>query len=563
MKIKNKFLASVAAIGLLAGALIGTTAPAFATPDSGPAIEIDASISCITSTYRYEVTWTVKNTDPIQAATITVSSDTVLVPETTTVIPANSTSSFTEQFDAPGDKTLTLSASWPDSSVGGNSFSLEAKKFPTKDCEPNPVDVYICHATPPATAAQGWNYIKVDDDAIFNDNPNTENDGHNSHDLDIIPAFVYWEQVDGVWTQKSYPGKNLTSPFNGFTGQQILDAKCDMVATPAVPTFAPAVCTGNGVAGDGSYTIPTTAGVVYSVRLNNTGSYLVKGVGTYPIPVGTFVEIIAEASPEWIKLVGTAYWSYTVLSPGTCIITTPTTATFENGECTEEGVLVLGQFFIPTKTGVQYSVSIKGSSFADYSGGYYDAPNGALVVVKATALPTYTLGGTTEWSHTFSTPFCPPVLADYEVFMTPANQVCSPEGGTTSGSITVSVIAGPPENPVPAVFILNKGLASEQVITGTTLLPPGNYTVTADAKLAADGVYSSTGEAQPDGTWLWEVTIAAASAFACLELPVLALTTLALTGSTASYLGWTVGGGALFLGFALLLVRRRREAASE
>lgn len=138
--------------------------------------------------------------------------------------------------------------------------------------------------------------------------------------------------------------------------------------------------------------------------------------------------------------------------------------------------------------------------------------------------------------------------------MTPTNQACTPEGGVTSGSITVSVVAGPPENPVPAIFILNKGTASEQAITGTTQLPPGNYTVTADAKLPADGVYSSTGEPQPDGTWLWAVSIAAASAFDCLELPI-----LALTGTSAAVGGFALAGGLVTLGGIILLMRRREQ----
>ncbi len=41
------------------------------------------------------------------------------------------------------------------------------------------------------------------------------------------------------------------------------------------------------------------------------------------------------------------------------------------------------------------------------------------------------------------------------------------------------------------------------------------------------------------------------------------LTTLALTGTAVTYLGWTLGGGALFLGAALLFMRRRSEKAGD
>lgn len=71
------------------------------------------------------------------------------------------------------------------------------------------IKVDICHATPPSTAAEGWNL-----DQDVNEHSIIGGEGHDGHAADIIPAF------DG------YAGKNLTTIFDGATGQEILDNGC-------------------------------------------------------------------------------------------------------------------------------------------------------------------------------------------------------------------------------------------------------------------------------------------------------------------------------------------------
>ena len=90
------------------------------------------------------------------------------------------------------------------------------------ECLKQHVEVTLCHATPPATAANGWNSITIDDDAVVKQ-------GHDNHAMDIIPAFTYWDK-DG---QHSYPGKNLSTIFGwGVTGQQVLDNGCAIPTQP-------------------------------------------------------------------------------------------------------------------------------------------------------------------------------------------------------------------------------------------------------------------------------------------------------------------------------------------
>lgn len=682
----KKILAGLTTLALALGMVALTAVPASAHHNT-----IESSVAC-SDDYKYTVTWTITNSERYKDETITASSDTALVP-VGTIIPAGQKLVVSETFNAPADKTLTLSAAWT-GATSTDSGTVKERNFPTKSCEPQHVQVYICHAN---NGVNGWNYIKVDDDSIV------KSSGHDSHEGDIIPAFTYWEKVSGVWTEKYYPGKNLTTDFQGFTGQQLLDSRCDMEVVATAPTVQ-ATCSAPGVP-SGSYTIPSTPGVTYSVKLPGSSQYVTQTAGTYPAAIGAVIKFKAASSQSWVELSGKTSWELTVPDPGDCIVTVapveptinqitvcgtygsinyptttgvvytltsgdgkqgaytvtatpafgyefvgaqsvefkgnlgtytdcatpvapkvtviqtcgtygkielPTTdgvvyaltsgdgkqgaytvtatpapgysfvgdqvvefkgdlgtyttcaiplpATFANGNCSasDQGGQLPGQFTIPTKTGVQYSVSFDGgTTYTDYLAGTYDATNGSTVMVKATALPTYSLVGTSEWSHTFDVKFCPPTEADYEVFLSSANQACTTDGGVTSGSVTVSVIAGPEENPVPAVFILNKGTASEQTITGTTQLPPGNYTVTALPKLAKDAVYSSTGSSLPKGGWLWPVTIGAASTFDCLEL-----TTLAYTGTSLAVGGFALAGGLVVLGGIILVMRRREHEHS-
>jgi hypothetical protein len=84
--------------------------------------------------------------------------------------------------------------------------------------------IVICHATPPETAANGWNMIEVDVASV-----GYQHAGHESrHDADIIPPYTY----GGA----SFPGKNWTT-----LGQAIWDNDCRAVAPTVAPTAVPTV----------------------------------------------------------------------------------------------------------------------------------------------------------------------------------------------------------------------------------------------------------------------------------------------------------------------------------
>ena len=455
----KKVLAGLATVALALAAVVVTAGPASAHHN-----DIVPTISC-TDTYSYKVTWSVTNSENLHE-TITASSDEALVPPLTTVLTSKQTQTFVEYFTAPVTKTLTLSAQWTNGQTNTSSATIKPKDFPP--CAPNHVPVTICHATPPATAAQGWQSITVDDDSIVKS-------GHDGHALDIIPAFTYWENVDSVWTQLSYPGKNLDTVFSGFSGSSILTAGCAMTVSPTAPTFAPALCVGPGVQGQGSYTIPTSAGVEFSVRING-GQWNVVGAGTYPQPIGTVIDVKAAASPGWVTLTGTTSWSYTVPSPGDCIVTvtpvapdvktitecgvygsvvpkatqgvvyqltagnglegawtitatpaqgykfdgaqevtfsgnlgvytdcaTPTVPTFSDSECTLPGEQSGASYTIPETEGVQYQVKLGDDPWADAETGVYPVTvYPTSISIRAVALDGYTLKDYTgPWNHVF------------------------------------------------------------------------------------------------------------------------------------------------------------------
>ena len=135
---------------------------------------------------------------------------------------------------------------------------------------PRPPDVTLCHASPPATAAQGWHEITVAAPAVLQQ-------GHDNHGADIIPAFQWYEYekvgeriqhkhhswITGRWSSWSngtchfewwadgcqertipimgdvlhtYPGKNMATEFApGITGAEILRNGCVLPWTPPDP----------------------------------------------------------------------------------------------------------------------------------------------------------------------------------------------------------------------------------------------------------------------------------------------------------------------------------------
>jgi len=294
--------------------------------------------------------------------------------------------------------------------------------------------------------------------------------GHISHSGDIYPAGSIVKQ-----------GVTHTWPAQGNQAQ-LQYADCLIPITPTAPTFVAAICTG-GTSGNGSYTIPTTAGVSYFVNGSNTA----KPAGTYSVaPVATISVVAKLASGNTTsKLTGTTSWSFTFNSAGTCVVT-PAAPSVTSQVCTVggdgNGVFTDGYITIPATAHVQYSIN--GSVAA--AGQHVLAPG--TYTVTAVGIDGYGLTGypTGGWSKTITsalacgnvTPVAPSVT----------DQVCTVNGDGhgvyTSGYITI-----------PSSTKVNYFINGSPASAGTHNLGSGTYTVTA----VAVPNYTLTG--YPVGGW--------------------------------------------------------------
>jgi hypothetical protein len=460
----KKLIAGLSAVVLSLGLVALVAGPASAHTNT-----VNGSVACNTADGSYVITWTVKNSESDKAETITASSNTAVVP-VNTVIAAGATGSYQQTVTSSGKYSLTVTGTWQvDNYVHQDSGSVKKSDFP-KNCEPsnahNPVT--LCHATPPDTAANGWNSITVDDDAVFKKGHGTE------HDADIIPAFDYWTQDggDGPWTLHHFPGKNLTTVFYGQTGAQILAAGCVVAETPAAPSFTAAVCTGPGVAGNGSYTIPTTTGVKYSVTIDGV-SQGVQDAGTYPVvPTKTVIVTASSIDSGIYQITGTAQWSFQFDSAGDCITTvTPLAPSFTDAVCTGPNQWGDGSFTIPATTGVQYQVKYHfADSYVDIDAGTYPVSAGTHVYVRAVALPGYALTDrvTTKWDRTIRHPFLCVVTIPNPV-VTQVQAVCDGPGTNSGSSYTL-----PDETGVIYTVVVNSHWHFN-VAPGTYSANPGDH----------------------------------------------------------------------------------------
>jgi hypothetical protein len=236
-------------------------------------------------------------------------------------------------------------------------------------------------------------------------------------------------------------------------------------ATPVAPSYTAAVCTGPGTSGDGSYTIPTVAGIEYQVRLGGTsngsgGGYADKGAGTYALVVGTTIHVIADNLNGFTLTGDDGPWNFTATSAGACLSdVTPAAPTFTAEVCTTPGDSTAGSYVIPATTGVVYSVKINSAGYVTKAAGTYTAADGDVIKVQAAAASGYSLTGyTIPWTFTFAdagqclakaTPVAPTIVTivkcGTEGSVTPATTTgvtytVSP-AGVTSGQYTVTATA--------------------------------------------------------------------------------------------------------------------------
>lgn len=164
--------------------------------------------------------------------------------------------------------------------------------------------------------------------------------------------------------------QDLTLTLKGFWADgNVYTSNSGSVASSAFPTgcieTSPTLSTTQAQCDEktpNTYTTPTYTiggtGVVWYINYSTTAT----PAGTYNATVG--VPIHAEAQPldTRYKLTGQTVWDYTFQAPkDTCVgKVVPVTPTFEQQLCTKPGEHSLATYFIPTVTGVIYSVKVDG-----------------------------------------------------------------------------------------------------------------------------------------------------------------------------------------------------------
>lgn len=233
-------------------------------------------------------------------------------------------------------------------------------------------------------------------------------------------------------------GYTLGTPNSWSITFQLKD--CIVTTTPNPATFSVLECVA-GVATQPSYTIPTTAGVKYTVQINGVGGFVEKSAGTYPVAQGTSVEVKAVALGGY-SLTGTQQWSKTFGSVDCSV--TPAAPGFTSAVCTPDvrpGSFSEASYTIPTTLGVQYQVRFApAGAWSNLAAGTYNVAAGGYVEVRAVATGSYVLTGTVKWTKDFTKPDCLsdviPTAPGFE------EAVCVAEQQVGPASYTIPAVTG-------------------------------------------------------------------------------------------------------------------------
>lgn len=561
---KNKFLATLAAFGLVAGALLSTTAPAFADkPAETGHTEID--VCHAKGPNQPENGWTVTPVDdssvvdsahfvnheydiiPVTAGTPDGKNlDTVWGGYTGAEILANGCSLPTPptdvcqniddvQTEVPSGYTTDGTNCYPlviDVCSNIDDVQTEVPEGYIEDdgeCFediPEVTKYTICHATEVVGAKNGWLELgPLPAVAIVS--------GHGNHSGDIIPVI-----------DPDFPnGQNLDTLYPnygpGVTGADILAEGCpDSVIQPVLATATLA------------FTAASCAAPEQIDFLNSSISNATWGSDTDVSLLGYHVVATADSGAEFADGDG---------DPGNL-----ETKTFngtldpqldpEDPLCNqEEPKLATAELaFTPASCFSDEQPNIPGSSIANATWGSDTDASPLAYSIVATAIAgaefasgpgvsgdllSKTFTGSLDAVFADDDPRCVLGLVLPQVIFTQAT--CS-----AAGSYTLGVADG--YDPTHVTFTVN---GTPGVLAGTYPVDGAKDVTVTVQPVAPNGL-------EPD--WVNPQPFSFIDPVACGQL-----TTLALTGSAASYLGWTLGGGALFLGAVLLVMRRRRETAGE
>ena len=136
--------------------------------------------------------------------------------------------------------------------------------------------VTLCHAKPADTAKNGWVEITISANAVIHA-------GHAfEHDADIIPPFNF--------KGGSFPGKNLTTVFDGSLGRDILANDCVPPVVTTTATNTPTNTVTNTVTATNTVTNTATATVTNTATATVTATNGNQGEATSAAPIPVAVQ---------------------------------------------------------------------------------------------------------------------------------------------------------------------------------------------------------------------------------------------------------------------------------
>jgi hypothetical protein len=373
-------------------------------------------------------------------------------------------------------------------------------------------------------------------------------------------------------------GANIEVDAPSFTG-------CIPTVEAGDPSVTPATCNGDNNTSNDNATISVDleTGVVYEIDgpagfttltgiTGDTGDTVVVNNA----PPGAYV-VKATAAPGYtLELKNPASWPFNIAVPATdCSFGVSITQT----QCSPD--LTSGKFNAAFETEgsitteadpeVVYTATNTGTSVQTTltNGGTTSLADGTYTVAVSLSAQGISdgvvLGGTTTFGpYTFTNP-CLPVGAAWDAGVTPSDATCTATSATKgtltlthdadqTGDVTYKVVNDATH---AVVYDATNTVAGDTVLH----LVPGTYTVTAipssgNGIAGASTTPGSNPLSNPDGSATFNPVTIGVVGSDCDG-------TLAFTGGTIAWLGFVLAGGMLFLGFALLYMRRRGHRTAE
>ncbi|HEX4444330.1 MAG TPA: hypothetical protein VHZ81_12210 [Galbitalea sp.] len=405
----------------------------------------------------------------------------------------------------------------------------------------------------------------------------------------IVPANTTENEDVGSTTST---GGTFDVSVNGGPSQTVTVASFTgcLIVTAGDPFLTQATCNRdeNVAENNASITVDLETGLIYSISGPNgfsltnltpdsNGGATGNWIAASGLAPGTYtVSVVADTADGYVLDPSmAATWPFTLaLTTPVCDIGVSVTP----ADCAPP--IQSGQF--STDTGSDPTIMVDLNPNVVYTARKVDAPTSSTVLVDATTVVAsgeyfvdVTLSATGS-SNGFSLPggvstltygesgvgsetpfdltgFCPPIEATVNVGASGSNAVCT-AGVTTDGVITLDRVAGQDSVTYKVVNTATNQVVVNDSTTASVNVPAGTYSVLATPQ-TGDGISGNT-QSLPEGAE---------------QLPNIEVTTdstdcggsLAFTGGTIAWLGFVLAGGMLFLGFALLYMRRRGHRTAE